>query len=262
MNYDFDETNVWVPCTIYLERPASLLFTELVSQDNAVTPPSPNSGVRTTSVTTVSTRDAVRKLSRTLNAHFGHVPNTFDDLLVGGVSHNNGIKIVSAEGQQFRNDGIPDLISQSMTDKYGPSSFFRAFVTGKVSTMDCQTLVTNYSILAHKYTWAVAGKSPQVVVSRLATAQRFTSAVTAIHNLWIQTYESAKNAAAAETATTSGHQNTKLGRRVALYVRLEANPPQSEINVNTITNVDQANGVLKTPLWDLPQVERPTTTQE
>ncbi|KAH7088228.1 hypothetical protein FB567DRAFT_548296 [Paraphoma chrysanthemicola] len=204
MNHNFDLTNVWVPSTIHLEEPASLLFAELVSQEHEITPASLNSGVRTTPAAAVSTREAARKLSRILHAHFGYVPNTFEDLLAGGVTYNNGIKVVSTAAQQFKNDVVPDLVSQAMTDKYGPSSFFRAFGKGKVSTVDCQTL----------------------------------------------------NATAAERATTTGHQHTKLGRRVMLYARLEARPPQSEVNINTITTIAQANAALKTPLWDLPQIDR------
>jgi hypothetical protein len=58
------------------------------------------------------------------------------DLIAGGVTTVNRAKEMSAEGKRFRDEEIPKLIANVWGERFGPSSWFRKALLGKISTMD------------------------------------------------------------------------------------------------------------------------------
>ncbi|KAH7088229.1 hypothetical protein FB567DRAFT_591637 [Paraphoma chrysanthemicola] len=148
-------------------------------------------------------------------------------------------------------------MSSIITEKYGPSSYFRKFVKGKTCTMDCETLITNSTIMAREKSFAADNESPEESTAGAALSQRYLDVATGTQAMWVEAdNEGLKVASQKRADAVSNREKVRLGRRVAHYRELASRHPECSVDVNTINDVAEARAALVVPLYGLPQEAR------
>lgn len=64
--------------------------------------------------------------------------------MVGGVTTAYGNKTVAPAAAQFKAKEVPEVIALLFTEKYGPKSFFRLYVRGMLTTINCKASSINH----------------------------------------------------------------------------------------------------------------------
>jgi hypothetical protein len=109
--------DIYTPSVIFPEITPGFLFQNLPIQSELLTPASANSGIPTSPRAAVSSFKLARSMIRIFHAHYGTVPDkTFEDIATGCVTYNNGQKVVSAGGREFRSDKLSGIITDVQSE--------------------------------------------------------------------------------------------------------------------------------------------------
>ncbi|KAI4683392.1 uncharacterized protein J4E88_004568 [Alternaria novae-zelandiae] len=231
-----------IPAVIELEAVPDALYGDLPEQQEKVTPASPMSDFRTTAESEVSTRIAATQIARVLHAQYG--------LLAGGVTTaDDGITTRSTKGRKFMVDIVPQVERSLFTEKYGPKSFVRNYVLGKLCTLNCQ-----YAIIDDPHETMAQAQTRQ------ANAQAYTDAITTLQTKWYATYEDARTRAENDEEKLVGDKLAKAMLYTDHYKRLRDNVPQPQYSVQvattSFTTRQAVDANMNVPLYFLPKRQR------
>lgn len=131
-----------LPTKIHLEEPPYFLHNELPRQALKCTPRDANSRINTTPSSKVLTQTECKKHIRVITAHCVEVPPGLQELLAGGITIDDvdDSYTMSTDGKYFLGKFVNTLIADVWQEKFGPKSFFRAYVRGR-----CAPWISNLS---------------------------------------------------------------------------------------------------------------------
>jgi hypothetical protein len=155
--------------------------------------------------------------ARLVSAYFGVVPLDMAHIIVGAPDDAEAAKLAKRMFSKVREN--------VQTERYGRTSFIQEFVRRTVSTMDVQTLITNWSLDARIAEIAVPGETPAAAATRNANRAAYLPALAQIQELWHDTYEQALYSASARVGITGGLKKKRYERARDLYRVMKDHPP-------------------------------------
>ncbi|KAI8932218.1 hypothetical protein NX059_011097 [Plenodomus lindquistii] len=220
-----------LPNDIALEVPYTVTFDSLPKQSTKTTPVSPGSQIRTIPPTSVSSRIAAVGVGRVIAAHHGHLPDDFKDIIDG----IPGTPAAAVSLSQHWNSVFRDLFYE----KYGPSSFLRAYIKGKACTEDFRIMMMNHKILAHLHS---------IVPADATAIQMHTEAQQKMRQMWNDAYTRAYQATMTKMATEKGIALVRSRRVLALYDGLKAAVPGDDFVVQNLNTKRHCEAALRQPI--------------
>ncbi|KAF9692654.1 hypothetical protein EKO04_009524 [Ascochyta lentis] len=207
------------PAQIFPEEPVLHGLCELKSQTELTT-----AGDGDLNLTPTTSKE-VQNLLRVIEAH--HL--TIDADLKSRLSHG------------LAETKIDNIISTEKTNKFGPKSWSRRAVLGKISSIEVQILKNNYALMERFHQIAASGAETAAQRTRRhSDEQAFRQASTQLDTQWTQSYHDYRNAAAHKKAEKEGTtEGEEWSRRYNLWEQLRTHPPQCQMDTSTfVTRAD------------------------